>query len=807
MLRNYLHVALRTLRRSLGYTALNVLGLATGLACVLLIGLWIQDELSYDEFHADADRTYRIVREWNLPQLQAAIAQTPNALAPTLMGDHSQVEAAVRVGSESVVVSHGATKQMQNDVLFADAGFFDMFSFPVVRGAASLEQPGTVVLTPATAERYFGDTNPVGQPLSLGPNELTVTGIAEAPPSNSSIEYTMVVSMASLNPDDTDWGGNNYQTFVKLRDGVSPDAFEANVLAPIVEKTLFPIYKARFYDGNDVPSDAAQFHAQPLTGIHLGLGAPDDVGSQGSLTYVWLFGALAAFVLLLACINFTNLSTVRSLRRANEVGVRKAVGAGRRQLAGQFLGESMVMVLMATALASVAALVLLPFFNTLAGKSLTVASVFTFGNVLLLVLLIGLVGVLSGSYPALILSRFSPTRTLRGRAASSEGSPLLRKALVVLQFSVSVALLAGTGIVHQQVSYMQSKGLGFTPTDVVVLDGVRSIQTPLQSGADARAFRNRLATLQQELEAVPGVRSVASGYSLPGTFFVNSMWSVDDPSGTEHNMDYSFVGYDYVETLTIPLAAGRDFSREHAADTAAVVINETAARTFGFASPQEAIGHDVMRGDMPIEIIGVLEDFHYKSLHQEIGPVLLFHESMRLPQYLAIRMAPGQTASVIDGLRATWGDVSGLPLDYSFLADDLDAQYRAEVRVERLFTTFAGLAIFIACLGLLGLAAYAAQQRTKEIGIRKAMGATVPSIVGRLSKDFLSLVGIAAALAVPLAYYGMSQWLQRFAYRIDLGASVFLIACGVALFIAACTVSYQAWRAAQTDPARALRME
>ena len=805
MFRNYLRVALRNLRRNLGYTLLNVAGLAAGLACVVLIGLWIQDELSYDDFHADADRTYRIVREWNLPQLQAAIDHTPPALAPALNRDAPQVDAAVRTHSRDGIVRHGATRRMESQMLFADAGFFDVFSFPVVKGTAALDRPGTVLLTPKRAAQYFDDTtDPIGQTLRFNGTELTVTGLVSPPPANSSITYSMVASLATLDPG-TSWGANDYHTYVRLRPDVAPERFETDVLAPLVAENILPAYRDRFYDGGTVPADAAQFHAQPITGIHLGHGAPADLASSGSMTYVLLFGALAAFVLLLACINFTNLSTARSMQRASEVGVRKAMGAERRQLARQFLGESVLMVALATGLAVAASFALLPLFNTLAGKTIAASAVLRPINVVLLLGLVGVAGLLAGGYPALVLSRFSPTKTLRGHSASGDGQSVLRRVLVVLQFTVSIALLAGTAVVQHQVSYMQSKGLGFTSENVVVLDRLRSIDGPVQTRADARRVQDRIATLKQEMSALPGVETVASGYSLPGTFFINSMWSLDAPDAESHNMDYSFVGYDYVETLGLSMAAGRDFSRARAADTAAVVINESAARTLGFA-PDKAIGHSVMRGDMPLKIIGVVEDFHYASLHEAIGPMLLFHESLRLPQYLAIRMAPNQPVpDVLASIRSTWSDLAAVPMEYSFLADDLDAQYRAEVRVERLFRTFAGLAILIACLGLFGLAAHAAQQRTREIGIRKALGARVSDIVALLSKDFLMLVGLAIIIATPLAYFGMQQWLERFAYRIDPSVTSFALASAIALLVATAAVSYQAWSAARTHPVRALR--
>jgi putative ABC transport system permease protein len=405
-----------------------------------------------------------------------------------------------------------------------------------------------------------------------------------------------------------------------------------------------------------------------------------------------------------------------------------------------------------------------------------------------------------------VLSRFVPTETLRGRASSSRGSARLRQGLVVAQFAISIALIAGTGVVSQQVAYLQSTGLGFEDDNVVVVDRVRTIGGPIQSMADYRAFQDRLETFKQEVEQQTGVVEATSGFSLPGTTFINSMWPLDRPEAEPQNFDYTFVGYDYVETLDLNLAAGRDFSREVASDTAAVLLNETGAREFGL-SPEEAVGESVMRGDMPLEIIGVVEDFHYASLRETIGPVILLHEALRAPQYVAVRTEPGQAADVLDGLRATWAEFSDLPIEYSFLADDLAAQYRTEARLEQLFTTFAGLAILIACLGLFGLAAYTAQQRTKEIGIRKALGATVTGLVGLLSKDFLKLVGVAFVVAVPAAYWAMSQWLQGFAYRIDLGVGVFLLAGGLALTVALLTVSYQALRAARTDPVHALQNE
>ena len=809
MLRNYLTIALRTLHKRPGYTAINVLGLAIGLAGCILIGLWVEDELSYDDFHAHADRTYRVLNEFNLPELQATIPFTPPALQPTLTNNYPQVEAAVRVGDRDGVIQQGPQRGVESNILVADDGFFDVFSFPLVRGEATLDRPGTVLLTPTLATTYFPNTDPVGQTIQYDGNELEVTGIVEAPPTNTHLDYAMILSLASFNVDASNWGQNNWTTYVTLQPGTPADAFTASL-----DEVAREHFLEGLTDGGVVPDDInvdeeglpQRLHLQPITGIHLGTGAPDLAGggTGGSLTYVLLFAGLALFVLLLAVINFMNLSTARATERANEVGVRKAMGADRSQLAGQFLGESVILTAGALGVALGVGALFLPAFNELAGKTIAVGALFSGGHLLAYAGLIAVVGLLSGSYPALVLSRFAPTETLRGKASSSRGSARLRQGLVVVQFTISIALIAGTGVVSQQVAYLQSTGLGFDDNNVVVVDRVQTLAGPIQSQADYRAFQDRLETFKQEVEQQTGVVEATSGFSLPGTTFINSMWPLDRPEAEPQNFDYTFVGYDYVETLDLKLAAGRDFSRDFVNDTAAVMLNETGAREFGL-SPEEAVGESVIRNGQSLQIIGVVEDFHYASLRETIGPVILLHEALRAPQYVAVRTEPGQTADVLDGLRAAWAEFSDLPIEYSFLADDLAAQYRTEARLEQLFTTFAGLAILIACLGLFGLAAYTAQQRTKEIGIRKALGATAAGIVGLLSKDFLKLVGLAFVVAVPVAYWAMSQWLQGFAYRIDLGAGVFLLAGGLALTVALLTVSYQALRAARTDPVNALQ--
>ena len=795
MLRNYLTVAWRALRRRPGFSALNVIGLAVGLACVILIGLWVADELSYDDFHPNADRTYRVLRAWNTERLDATVPFTPSALAPTLKQRYAQVEAAVRVEPRDHQVERDARVRVESNTLYADAGFFEMFGFEMLRGTARLDEPGTVVLTPTLADRYFPDIDPIGQPLRVNERDLTVTGIAEAPPSNTHLDYSLVASLTTHSPNPDEWGFNRWRTYVTLTPGTEPSAFEAN-FAEVVRS-----YAGEEYATAGRPHQT--YHLQPTTGIHLGVGLPSnfmspDEDATGSLTYVYLFAALAAFVLVLAAINFINLSTARSARRANEVGVRKAVGAGRGQLAGQFLGESVLLTALGLVVAVALCAALLPLFNDIAGKAIARSTLIGVGPLLAYGGLLLVVGGLAGGYPAFVLSGYRPTDTLRGQSSSSRGSPRLRQALVVFQFSISIALLVGTAVVHQQVSYITSKDLGFQKGNVLVVED------------ETRSLRGQIGAVTQSLESKPGIQSVAAGYSVPGSIFLNTMWGVerpDTPAQKAQNANYTFVGDDYVETLGLRLAAGRDFSPDRPTDTSAVMINEAALQKFGYRSPQAALGDTLVSGDARGPIIGVVENFHYESLHKRIYPLVLAHEARRPPTRLVVRHAPGRPGDALQAVRDVWRSASPLPLTYSFLANDLAAQYEAERRLETLFVLFAGLAVLIACLGLFGMAAYAAHQRTKEIGIRKALGATATHIVGLLSRNFLALVGIAFVVAVPVAYLAMQRWLATFAYRVEIGVGVFVVAGLLAAIVAGLSVSYQAWTAAQTDPARTLRGE
>lgn len=758
MFKNYLKIAWRNLRNRKGYTVINIAGLAAGLAACLFISLYVQDELSYDDFHKNADRTYRVLREFDIPELKTTISTTPSALAPMLEENLPAVEEAVRVLEFSPVVEYGNNKFVEASFISAEAGFFELFSFPVKQGEASLKQPSTIVITEAMATKYFTNENPIGKTLIVGSNELEVTGVISNIPANSHLQFDFV---ASLDEPDLEWGRNNFLTYILLQEGQSKEALMPQVADLIQSNTESEWDRA----GN-----VFILHLQPITGIHLGQGVSVEIGSQGNILYVYLFIALAAFIILLACINFMNLATARSAERAREVGMRKTLGARRGQIAMQFLGESIIMTLFALMFALALCQLTLPFLNDLAGKSLELNTLYSGPAVLITAGLVLIVGLVAGFYPALVLSSFKPSRAVKGKTGAG-GGDYLRKGLVVFQFAISISLLVATGVVYQQLQFMKSTGLDFEAENVVLIERVNFL------GSQRETFKQQLAELT-------GVERVTSAFSMPGTFFINSIWEPSAADAEAQNMDYTFVDFDYIETLGLEMLAGRSLSREYSTDSTAAILNEAAVRDFGW-TPEEAVGKQLAQGERKFTIVGVTKDFHYRSLHAEIYPVALFGPQ-RSPRYVAARITPDNVPETLETIQNAWKEFSGLPFEYSFLADDLAAQYRSEDRLAKVFGVFASLAILIGCMGLFGLAAFMASKRTKEIGIRKVLGATVTGIVGLLSKDFLKLVAAGFLVAVPIAWYAMSQWLANFAYKIDIGIGIFLLAGEFGVFYRTC---------------------
>ena len=828
MLRNYLTTAWRTLRRRPGFTVLNITGLALGLACCLSIGLYVHHELSYDQHHAAAERIHRVVQNTD----GDGTAWVGGAMAPLLDEDFPQIEEIVRFHRANTPVRRPDEQQIieERHFIYADSSAFDVFDFPFVQGdpATALARPSTVVLTEEAATRHFGDQDPMGQTLLAGDRELTVTGVMADLPATTHMAVDMMTSLAtfklnvwgSADPSFTSFWFPLTYTYVLLEEGASA-ATLAEQLPDFIQRHRDPTAAAAY-----VPD------LQPLTDIHLRADQSGDWTTGGTFTTVVLFGGIAVFILLLACVNFMNLATARAAERASEVGVRKAMGAGRGQLMGQFFGEAVLLsggsALLAVGITAAA----LPAFRDLAARELAWPAL---GDPFwaLVAAAVGLTGLVAGSYPALYLSRFQAAEVLKQQGRTRVGGAAwLRRGLVVFQFAVSVALIAGTAIAYQQLDYLQTADLGFDKEALVTVD--------INGGGQFEA-------MTQQFERTPGVQAVTVTSGTPGIGGIGNprieLAPFTPPEQLEQagtRMQHQTVGFNYFEMLGIEVAAGRTFSEKRPADLGqaidtpnefrdtsydgrAFVINRAMAEAQGW-TPDEALGKEMRvftyeNGNTYMDhrgtVIGVVENYHARPLYEEIEPMIF--EASVFPSddgayvnaslYL-VQLAPGSAAAAIDRLQQTWSEVRpNAPFEASFVDAALDAEYRADRRLGQLIGLFSGLAIVIASLGLFGLAAYTAQQRTQEIGIRKALGASLGGLVVNLSKEFVALVGVAIVVAAPLAYFGMQQWLQTFAYRIDVGIGTLAAAGAVALVIALLTVSTQTLRAARIDPAEALRSE
>lgn len=787
MLQNYLRIALRNLQKRAGYTLINVGGLGLGLACCFLIVLFIQHELSFDRFHEKSDRIYRLTYTTETSERHAA--NSAAGYAPLLTANLPEIEHAVRLENfraPYLRTANGETRRMPGMAL-VDPAFFEVFDFELVRGdpATVLADKYAVVLSETTAEALFGNADPIGQALSYDDRfDLTVTGIMADMPENVSFSFDYAGSFHLVTefqgPNELEGFTNyNYNTYLLLAAGTNPRALETKIQDLVRsrrgdESTYIPVL-------------------QPLTDIHLNTSLAFDLGTSRSPRYLYVFGAIAAFILLIACVNFMNLATARAAQRAKEVGVRKTLGAYKGQLIGQFLGESVILSVFAIVIGVVLAVVLIPVFNEAMASSITL-NLGKLGTFALLIAIGLLAGLLAGSYPAFYLSAFNPSRVLKGDTGRGKGAPMLRKGLIVFQFAISVFMIVATLTVYNQLGHMRTQELGFDQERVI-------------SFIPAPPVRENYEAFKQQLLADPQVMNVAQG-SLPGRVGTNRGYNWPGQGENEEGSSFWTLIADpnYVETVRLELLAGRDFSEDVPTDTQdTYVINEAAAQVIGYENP---VGQPFRAWDRPMgTIIGVVKDFHFQSLHQDILPVIINYK----PQWLGtvvVRLAPGDLPAALDAVRSQWQTFApGYVFDYRFLDEDFDRLYRDEDRLGRLFGFFASIAIFIACLGLFALAAYMAQERTKEIGVRKVLGATVPQLIGLLSKDFAKLVVVGLVVATPMAYYVMDEWLQGFAYRISMGVGVFLLAGVAAVLIAFLTVSYQAYRAASLDPVKSLRYE
>lgn len=813
MLRNYLKIALRNLAKHRSNTAINIAGLAIGMASCLLILLYVTDELNYDHHWANGDRIYRMVLERKYPGRSTKYALIPPSYAQSVRKEIPEIEQTTRVfvfgGNQNPTLFKidGHTVE-ERGVLVVDSTFFQVFQMPFLRGKAerALTRPNTVVITQQTARRLFGTVNPIGKVLEIvqGP-KLEVTGVCANPPANAHFTFNFLASTRGLQPDDKpNHIGFSAHTYLLLRPNTQPETVQAKLPAVVekyaageVERNFGVSYSEYLKAGNGY-----FYFLQSLRSIHLDSHLEAEHQPNGSRSLVSIFSIIAGFVLLIACINFMNLATARSSERAREVGIRKSLGSTTGQLATQFLTESVLLSLFSVVVALVLVALVLSPFNNLSGKTLSLWSIVHWQTLPLLLGGAIVVGLLAGSYPAGVLSAFDPIKVLKGKFASTRQGHWLRNGLVVFQFTISVLLIVSTLVVFSQLNFIQQKELGFTKESVVKIQGA------LFLGKNTEAFK-------QELSGLAGVADVGGTSSAPGeenffgiTFRKNGETETITGKGC-------VVDDQYLQTLQMNMLAGRPFRRAFN-DSLSVILNEEAVRQMDLANP---VGRQIICPTNFVQpegppvtytVVGVVRNFHFGSLHQRISPLFVLNDRLfrRTNNQLLIRMHADQPKAVVGQIERVWKRyLPDQPFHYSFLASDWNALYQSEQVAQQIFGLFALLAIFIACMGLLGLAMYVIRLRTKEIGIRKVLGASVPGLVALLSKDFLGLVLIAILIASPLAWYAMNQWLSDFAYRIDMPWWAFGLAGVLAVGIAFMTVAYQSVRAALMNPVKSLKTE
>ncbi|NBB19896.1 FtsX-like permease family protein [Runella sp. CRIBMP] len=813
MLQNYFKIALRNLLKNKTNTFINVTGLSIGMTCCMLIVLYVADELNFDRFWPQGERIYRMALERKYPDRSTKYAIIPASYAQSVRKEIPEIEQSIRVfnfnGEGATLLRHNNKTLEERAFLFADSAFFQVFQIPLLEGAPTkvLSRPNTVVLTQRTARRLFGTVSPIGKFVELvqGP-KLEISGVCQDVPTNAHFTFDFLASTVNLRPaDQINHIGFSAYTYLLLKPHTQAAAVEAKFpkvvekyAAGEVERNFGVSYKDYVKAGNGY-----FYFLQPIRNIHLDSNIEAELQPNGSRTLVYLFSVIALFILLIACINFMNLATARSSERAREVGIRKALGSTKGQLAAQFLTESVLLSLFSFLVSVGLVALFLPSFNNLAGKQLALGYFLNWSLLPFLPALAVFVGLLAGSYPAGVLSAFEPIKVLKGKFLSTRQGYWLRNGLVVFQFSISIILIIGTIIVYSQLNYLQEKELGFTKESIIKLQGVGFLG-------------NKTETFKREVEQISGVESVGGTSSTPGEkqgfFGITFRKNGDNESVTGRG---TLVDEQYLQTMRMTMLAGRAFERTFN-DSVSVILNEEAVTKLGLTDP---IGKQIISPDNfeqqdgpPVfyTIVGVVKNFHFSSLHEKIVPLFILNDRLirRFNNEIVVRVKSQDPKPLVSQMESIWKRYQPeQPFHYSFLDSDWNALYQSEQVSQRIFGVFSLLAIFIACMGLLGLAIYVIQQRTKEIGIRKVLGASVLSITTLLSKDFIKLVLIAIVIASPIAWYAVDRWLQNFAYRIDIEWWVFLTAGVLSMGIAVLTVSFQSIKAALMNPVKSLKSE
>lgn len=800
MFLNYFKLAVRNIRKHKFYSAINILGMSVGIAASLLIVLYIADELSYDRFHANADRIYQVGLHARLGDQDINVANTPPPMARALVDEVPGVEQATRIASYwgAPSLKYGEVSFNEEKIFHADSNFFSFFSYKLVEGdgQTALQEPNSIVLTESVAKKYFGDGHALGKLMTLGGNKTcTVTGIAEDAPSNSHFIFNVLVSSPAVEQLERDaWLNNFLYTYFILEENAALSSVEekfpglvVKYVGPEVERFMGVSMEQMEKQGGTYG-----YFTTLVTDLRLKRKTLDGLEPAGNIMYVYFFGGIGLFIIAIACINFMNLATARSAGRAKEVGLRKTLGSLRGQMIRQFLAESMLYSAIAVAVALALCYLALPYFNLLAGKQLGMAIFTEPVFILALLALVLFVGMVAGSYPAFYLTSFNAVEVLKGKVRAGMKSKGVRSSLVVCQFALSIFLIIFTGIVYQQLTFMQERNLGIDKHNVLILPNAGRL------GENRNAFKN--AVLQ-----LTGIHKASyTNNSFPG---VNNTTVFKSPrSEQDHIMGVYYADYDHQEVIKFDIVEGRYFSRDIPSDSSAVLLNEAAVKEFGFANPLE---EDIILNDANeperLKVIGVYKDFNFESLRSKIRPlaIRLTNESWQL----MIRY-DGNPAQTVANVEALWKKhIPGEPFDYSFMDERFDELFRSEQRMGELFTVFSALAIFIACLGLFALAAFMAEQRTKEIGIRKVMGASTPGLTLMLSREFTKLVLIAFVPAAVAAWFVVDSWLSGFAYRVEVNPLIFVGSGVVATAIAWFTVGFQSIRAAASNPVDALRYE
>ncbi len=790
MLKNYMIVTLRNLKKYKAYSLINISGLAVGLACFMLIMLYVNYEFSYEKHHNNLDRIYQVYEKQHYADGIFKTFATPTPLAEALRNEFPEIEAATKIANQGkTLIARDQTKYYEDKILFADSSFFNVLTFSFIRGDknTALKKPNSVVITREISEKYFGGKNPLGQTLNIDNRiEAQITGVLDNLPSNSTFQFDFLIAFPSIKEMRgerylTNWNSNTLFTYVLLQNNVQLESFEKKI--------------ANYMIKHKEKNDRTTIHLMPLDDLHLYSTISGYRVSNGNIMYVYIFSIIAFMIILIACFNFMNLSTARSAKRAREVGIRKVAGVSRLQLIFQFLGESTLLAFISLFFAVILVVLVLPSFGDLSGKELTTDHLKKASFILQVFLLTLLSGILAGSYPALFLSSFKPVKVLKSSFNTGTKGSLFRKSLVVLQFSISIGMIVGTILITNQLSFIRDKDLGYDKKNVIIL--------PVRG----EEFRKNIDVLRRELIQNPKIENVSGSLLLPSSIGWSSSFRWE--GGLKDNsilLGFNRVDYDFINAYKIEMAEGRNFSREFVSDTSRkVILNEEAVRKFGWKS---ALGKKIFYPDNEngYTVIGVMKDFHFTSLKSKINPVVFF----LIPEYryISVRIHPDEAVNTVANIEQVWNRLNPFyPFDNFYFEDQFDRMYRSDKKLNKIFSYFSVLTIFISCLGLFGLASFAAEQRTREIGVRKVMGASIRSIVVLLSKEFLKWVLISNIIAWPAAYFYINNWMQNFAYRTGIDWTAFIYAGLAAVIIALATVCYQTVKAALANPANSLRYE